>query len=124
MGFKTANIKSLNFSSMCMKIHKSISRKDLGHLVKAMYRNLGLLYLYFILCSFASFEQLYNGFPWTNFHDLKASCTKLNVLVYLRKDLKGSGAVIHPKISPNFGLKEHYDRKGDGDFYFYGIILI
>ncbi len=26
-------------------------------------------------------------------------------------------------IGPKFGLKEHYDRKGDGGFYFYCEIL-
>ena len=47
-----------------------------------------------------------------------------NLPVRTEKLQKGSGAPKYLEIGPKFGLKEHYDRKGDSDFYYYDEILV
>ncbi len=42
----------------------------------------------------------------------------MDLPVHPKSLLKGPGAPKYLEISPNFGAREHYDRKGDGDFYF------
>ena len=58
------------------------------------------------------------------FFPASASFADSNLPVGMEQLLKGSGPPKYLEIGPKFGLKEHYDRKGDWDFYFYGKILV
>ncbi len=53
-----------------------------------------------------------------------ASFADSNLPVGMEQLPKGSGPPKYLEIGPKFGLKEHYDCKGDRGFYFYGEILV
>ncbi len=93
--------------------------KDLGRLVKAMYRNLGLLYLCVILCSLCQLSTALKWFSLDQFSSFKKPAVLCKMSSFtLKKTQKDLGQLYNIKLAPTLALKSTMIASETGIFTF------